>query len=198
MIIEPTDPIHFHLSRIKSLQKDRSSTTKSETLNKIKESIYPNNEDIIIDDDNNDTNNNNNNNNQEIEDTGLYQMVGGVLVLPVNKLNTNSNTSTSTSSKTSSEQSQTQTQTKWKPVSLPSQSSNSSTLKSSSQPKSNSNLPSQGGNSKKNTKKVNNNSSNNELVESGPLHITKEDFVFRIKSTLVSYHALILPTGNFE
>ena len=123
-------------------------------------------------------------------DSGLYQMVGGVLVLPVNKttsvpLNVNSSLKSNQSS-----------HHKWKPVSLPSSSSASSTsttshLKSSST--STSSAASSTEKFKNTSKKEKNNS---ETIELQPLHLTKEDFVFRIKSTLVSYYALVLPTGK--
>lgn len=194
LIISPNDPLHFHLSRIKSLQKDRNEL-KVEPSNKVQSSPYPvhdhpiynEEDDFVVDDDNNSNNNKTNH-----EDSGLYQMVGGVLVLPVNKSN-NTNTNNTKSSSISKSPSQPEPQVKWKPVSLPPP---SSTPKTSTQPNSKSN----NGNFKNNVKKVKNNNNisnnNNELDEPQILHITKEDFVHRIKSALVSYHALILPTGE--
>jgi hypothetical protein len=161
VIIPTSDPLHLHISKIKGLKSTKQSNLP------IPSSSVELEPEPDLDRDEGDG--------QKQSSDGLYEMVGGVLVMPLNRQSSPS--SKNLSHETEVSDSIQHTPCIWKPVSLP--------TTPAPPPK-----PKQPIHSRTKEEKV------TVSVQTEDLHLTKEDLIYRIKNSLVPYHALILPTGE--
>jgi hypothetical protein len=183
LIVPTTDPLYSHLCRLKAIQKEKDNAgPKKESKSSSNSSSGPSDDfppeasDATVAAVT-----------EENEDQ-LYQMVGGVLVMPLNRPSTASTPPPATVS--SQDSKPIHTPFKWKPVSLPPAPPPQSKLSYSSAAAAA--HPQQQHQQRKPKKEK----SSTECDAPEDLQLTKEDLMFRLKNALVPYHALLLPTGT--
>jgi hypothetical protein len=169
LILPTTDPLYSHLSRLKGIQKEaHAKKESSHTAPGPADDLLPDDcaeetSPAVADE----------------SDDQLYQMVGGVLVMPLHR-----SSAAAVPAPAAAASQPIHTPARWKPVTLPPPPPPQTKLSSSA-----------AANSKHQQRKPKKEKSSAEAEAPEDLRLTKEDLMFRLKNALVPYHALLRPTG---